>query len=241
MSNTYGPIVTPLENIEIQNDAWLWPSRIPLGTITTLVGYGGEGKSFLACSIASTVSRGKPFADGAPAPLGTTIMMAGEDLPSKLRLRYEANGADLANVKLLEGQRIYTRSGVTETTVTLRDIDQIRAAVEQNPSSAPPVKLLIVDPIGDFIPGVNSDKDNEARAEGIPARTLRYAKLKLGVTHTRLAARGAYVWQSPEALRSSNRHCHQLPPLPTSTRACQRCHHCHQPPTQTIHPLPKDA
>ena len=54
----FGPIATKLSKIEIQDGAWLWPGRIPLGAITTLIGFGGEGKSFLACSIASTVSRG---------------------------------------------------------------------------------------------------------------------------------------------------------------------------------------
>ncbi len=160
MSNSYGPILTPFKTIEIEHNAWLWPARIPLGAITTLVGFGGEGKSFLACSIACTVSRGGTFADGTTAPQGAVVVMAGEDLPSKLRTRYEANGADLDALTLLEGQRIYTKSGPVETNITLRDIDLIRDAVNQTSN----VKLLIVDPIGDFIPGINSDKDNEVRA-----------------------------------------------------------------------------
>jgi putative DNA primase/helicase len=86
--------------------------------------------------------------------------MAGEDIPAKLKKRYKANGADLANITLLEGQRLYTRTGVAESNVTLLDIDLIHAAVHKSEN----VKLLIVDPVGDFIPGVNSDKDNEVRA-----------------------------------------------------------------------------
>ena len=155
-----GPILSPLDQIEIVEGAWLWPGRIPLGAITTLVGYGGEGKSFLACAVASAVSRGGAFPDGAPAPQGGVVIMAGEDSPSKLRLRYTANGADLSQVKLLQGQRIYTKNGLVEICVTLRDMDQIRAALDQTPN----IKLLIVDPVGDFIPGINSDKDNEVRA-----------------------------------------------------------------------------
>jgi putative DNA primase/helicase len=155
-----GPILSPLDQIAIEEGAWLWPGRIPLGAITTLVGYGGEGKSFLACAVASALSRGGTFPDGSPAPQGAVVIMAGEDSPSKLRQRYNANGADLREVKLLQGQRIYTKHGLVETNITLRDIDQIRIAIEQTQS----VKLLIIDPIGDFIPGINSDKDNEVRA-----------------------------------------------------------------------------
>ena len=78
------PILNPLDQIEIVTDAWLWPGEF-LGAITTLVGYGGEGKSFLACAVASAVSRGGTFPDGSPAPQGGVVIMAGEDSPSKLR------------------------------------------------------------------------------------------------------------------------------------------------------------
>ena len=170
-AQNYGPILTRFHQIPLNENPWLWPGRIPLGAITTLVGYGGEGKSFLACSIACAVSRGGPLPDGSPAPHGAVVVMAGEDLPSKLRLRYEANGADLEKLALLQGQRIYTKNGPVEANITLRDIDLIRAAVDDMSQTSPqtaseptPVKLLIIDPIGDFIPGVNSDKDNEVRA-----------------------------------------------------------------------------
>ncbi len=160
VTESYGPILTSLHDVEEITESWLWPGRIPLGAITTIVGFGGEGKSFYSCAVASAVSRGAKFCDGADAPLGSVVVMAGEDLPHKLKKRYEANGADLKKVTLLEGQRVYTRSGITETNITLRDIDLIRIAVDR----AGDCKLLIIDPIGDFIPGVNSDKDNEVRA-----------------------------------------------------------------------------
>lgn len=160
LENLFGPILTSLHDVQELTQSWLWPGRIPLGAITTIVGYGGEGKSFFSCAVASAVSRGAKFCDGATAPLGAVVVMAGEDLPAKLKKRYEANGADLKQITLLEGQRLYTRQGFTEANITLRDIDLIRMAVKQTPN----VKLLIIDPIGDFIPGINSDKDNEVRA-----------------------------------------------------------------------------
>lgn len=158
--NPTGAILTDLHDVKDLSQTWLWPGRIPLGAITTIVGYGGEGKSFFSCAVASIVSRGRTFCDGAAAPLGSVVVMAGEDLPAKLKKRYEVNGADLKKVTLIEGRRIFTNQGPIEWTITLRDIDVIRAAIQQRGDT----KLLIVDPIGDFIPGVNSDKDNEVRA-----------------------------------------------------------------------------
>ena len=63
--------------------------------------------------------------------------------PANSSKRYEANGADLEKLTLLEGQRIYTKSGPIETNITLRDIDLIRDAVEprarsQSSSSSTP-------------------------------------------------------------------------------------------------------
>jgi hypothetical protein len=111
MSQFYDPILTQLDKVEDATTLWLWPGKIPLGAITTLVGFGGEGKSFLSCAIASAVSRGGLLGDGSSAPLGSVIVMAGEDLPEKLKIRYRANGADLEKITLLEGQRVYTRNG----------------------------------------------------------------------------------------------------------------------------------
>src|SRR5436190_12537445 len=103
--NPTGAILTDLHDVQDLSQAWLWPGRIPFGAITTIVGYGGEGKSFFSCAVAAIVSRGGKFCDGAAAPLGSVVVMAGEDLPAKLKKRYEVNGADLKKVTLIEGRR----------------------------------------------------------------------------------------------------------------------------------------
>jgi hypothetical protein len=38
----YGPIVTDLDQVQLQNETWLWPNRIPLGAITTLINFGDD-------------------------------------------------------------------------------------------------------------------------------------------------------------------------------------------------------
>lgn len=158
--NAPGPILLRLDQLNDRDDHWLWPGRIPLGAITTLVGYGGEGKSLLSCAIAAHVTQGLAFTDDAPAPQGSVVVLAGEDRPKTLQKRYEKNGADISRVHLLRGQLLYNRRHLTEAAITLRDIDAIREAIEK----VGDCKLLIVDPIGDFIPGIDSNKDNEVRS-----------------------------------------------------------------------------
>lgn len=163
-----GPILLRFDQIESHDEPWLWQGRIPLGSITTLVGFGGEGKSLLSSAIAAHVTRGLPFIDGAACPQGSVVVLAGEDRPKTLRKRYEASGADIVKVHLLRGQLVYTRREMTEVAITLRDIETIREAV----ADVGDCKLLVIDPIGDFIPGIDSNKDNEVRSLLTPLAAL---------------------------------------------------------------------
>ena len=163
-----GPILLRFDQIDARDEPWLWQGRIPLGSITTLVGYGGEGKSLLSSAIAAHVTRGTSFIDGAPCPQGAVVVLAGEDRPKTLKKRYETSGADIAKVHLLRGQLIYNRRDLTEVAITLHDIDTIRTAIEEIGDC----KLLIIDPIGDFIPGIDSNKDNEVRSLLSPLAAL---------------------------------------------------------------------
>jgi putative DNA primase/helicase len=167
-SSKPGPILLRFDHIDGRDEPWLWQGRIPLGSITTLVGYGGEGKSLLSSAIAAHVTRGTPFIDHTPCPQGAVVVLAGEDRPKTLKKRYETSGADIAKVHLLRGQLVYNRRDLTEVAITLRDIDAIRVALEQ----VGDCKLLIVDPIGDFIPGIDSNKDNEVRSLLSPLAAL---------------------------------------------------------------------
>lgn len=155
----YGLIVTRLCDVEEVAVEWLWPGRIPLGGITTIVGYGGEGKSFLSCAIGTSVSQGWKFEGNLPCPKGSVVILAGEDLPARLKSRYRVNGADLNKISIIEGQIQFDGRKAVETSVSLHDIELIRHEV----AKIGDVKLVIVDPIGSFIPDINSDKDNEVR------------------------------------------------------------------------------
>lgn len=163
-----GPILTRLDQVEDKETNWLWQDRIPIGGITTVCGFPGEGKSFFCCAVAVSVSRGYQFNDGATCPLGNVLVLAGEDRPSQLKKRYHFNGADMERIHLLQGQHKYDKRKMTEAAVTLRDIEVIREAVEVIGG----IKLVIIDPIGDYIPGVDSNKDNEVRTLLTPIADL---------------------------------------------------------------------
>jgi hypothetical protein len=86
---------------------WLWPGRIPLGTLTLFAGDPKLGKSLAVLSVIAAVSRGGPLpgegADGpATAPLGSAILLSAEDDPARTIVpRLLASGADLDRVHIL--------------------------------------------------------------------------------------------------------------------------------------------
>ncbi len=47
---------------------WLWPERIPMGTVTILEGVTEAGKSLIAADMAARVSRGDPWPGRVPGP-----------------------------------------------------------------------------------------------------------------------------------------------------------------------------
>ena len=62
---TPGIVLRPFSDIKSKPLRWLWPGRIPLGKVTLLIGDPGLGKSLLTIDIASRVTRGTSFPDGA--------------------------------------------------------------------------------------------------------------------------------------------------------------------------------
>ena len=86
--------------------AWLWPTRIPLGTLTLLVGDPGLGKSLLAADLAARVSAPQPWPDQPnpyPYPAGVVFASPEDSAAETVLPRLAAAGADLDHISLLAG------------------------------------------------------------------------------------------------------------------------------------------
>ncbi len=158
-----GPVLVCLKDVDAVEVQWTWPGRIPRGRLTGLVGYQGLGKSMVAIFIASTVTIGGRWPDGTECEAGDVILVTAEDgAGDTIRPRFDAHGADVAKVHLLEGVRRRDDKGrLTEAALTFGDVSAIEAALKQHPNT----KLIIFDPVGSFINGkTDSYKDNEVRS-----------------------------------------------------------------------------
>ena len=167
----FQPVIINLEEVVATPVEWLWDKRIPLGRITLLVGKPGQGKSFLTCDFAARVTTGTPWPDGSPCHKGSVLMLTLEDDPADtIRPRLDAMHADVARVRILKAVNYRDIDGAPrQRGLTLADLPVIEKALE----SLSDCRLLVIDPIGDFLGGrVDSHRDNEIRAVLTPLAEL---------------------------------------------------------------------
>lgn len=147
---------------EVQPEAvhWLWPGRVPLGTVTVLEGDPGLGKSTAMLDIAARLTHGHAMPDGAPAPgaAGVVLLTAEDSLSSTVRPRLEAAGADLSRVYAVEAIRV-AGDDQDRAVVLPAHIEGIRAAVDEVGAL-----VVIVDPLAAYLDGaINSWRDHDVR------------------------------------------------------------------------------
>jgi putative DNA primase/helicase len=175
---------------------WLWVGRIPLGKLTLLIGDPGLGKSLLTADIASRMSRGTSFPDGAGCEVGSVIFLSAEDdAADTIRPRLDAAGADVSRAHILEAVHVQLTDGsLTEKPFNLEtDIAVLEGALHEHPD----VRLIVIDPISAYLGGVDSHSNAEVRGILAPLAALaaRFGVAVLCVTHLRKSA-GAAIYRA---------------------------------------------
>lgn len=180
-----------LADIEPEPIRWLWRGRFPLGKLSQLVGHPGLGKSQVLASIAAAVTTGAPWPDGSPnTSQGSVIVITVEDdAADTLRPRYEAAGADLTRVHFVKA---VLSAPTTERTFNLRiDLNALERAIEEIGN----VRLVIIDPLTSFIPGLDPNKTVDVRGVLDPLNQLaaRRNTAIVGVLHLNKGEHGRAI------------------------------------------------
>jgi KaiC/GvpD/RAD55 family RecA-like ATPase len=183
-----GAILDCFADIAPESVKWLWPGQIPLGKLTLLIGDPGLGKSLVTIDIASRVTRGSVFPDGASCAAGSVIFLSAEDdAGDTIRPRLDAAGADVSRAYLLKAVRVILSDGLpSEKSFSLEtDVTQLEDALRQRPD----VRLIVIDPISAYLGGTDSHSNAEIRGLLAPLTALaaRYGVAILAVTHLRKA------------------------------------------------------
>ncbi len=151
---------------------WLWPGRIPLGTITLLDGDPGLGKSLVTLDLVARVTQNGAMPDGSAGIAGGAVLLSAEDdLAATVRPRLRAAGADVQRVVAVqtvlasdeetgrEQERAFTLPG---------DIPLLEQAIREVDA-----RLIVIDPLMAYLDGkVNSWRDQDVRAALTPLSRL---------------------------------------------------------------------
>lgn len=156
------------DKIKPKKVKWLWQDRVPMGKITLYAGNPDNGKSLAAMDLAARVTKGKDFPDSPNMlPPSEVLMLLGEDdLEDTAVPRLMSAGADLTKVHFPEG---VVRPNASDPEVRLDlDLPAFETYLDKNPG----IKLIIIDPISNYLGDVSMVAEQEARSILIPLKRL---------------------------------------------------------------------
>ncbi len=144
---------------------WLWPNRIALGKVTLFLGPTGAGKSLVTLDMAARVSSGKSWPN-APneenEPGGVLLLTGDEDLSDTVRPRLEAAGANLDRIQVIDtNDADNTIDAIENQPLTLPENIQ---AIEDAIKNTPECRLVIIDPLSDYLPQTSPRKQPPLKA-----------------------------------------------------------------------------
>lgn len=153
--------IVNMADVQPEEVEFLWKPYLPLGKLSIMEGNPGEGKTFAALAIASSVTTGVPFVferggiweTGEP---GNVLYLTAEDgAADTIRPRLDRQGADASRVWVVTGTQQDGNQGV----YTFEDIPLLEDCIKQ---ISP--KLVVVDPIQAYMgAGIDMHRANETR------------------------------------------------------------------------------
>lgn len=150
-------IVNPKEvHMTILN--WLWQDRVPFGKLTLFCGNPDNGKSLVTLDVAARVTTGTQFYGCTKAPeKGDVLILAGEDaLADTMVPRLVAAGADLDHIQILHTVKM-------EEGKRLVRLDTDLHAIELHLEANPMIRLVIIDPVSNYLGGVKMTDEQAVR------------------------------------------------------------------------------
>ncbi len=177
-----------ISKVKTRRVDWLWPNRIPLGTLTLLVGIGGVSKSVLTLYMAAQISTGRPWADSTEKqkPGSTIILSAEDDTSITIKPRLVATGADTDKIFELRGKKVTLPDGTVGNTFLYnlsKDMDLIH--LDNTLKAVPNPRLVIIDPYTAYMGNKDSNSNTDVRSFLHPLAALAadHNVAIVGITH----------------------------------------------------------
>lgn len=150
--------------VKEEKNEYLWYPYIPNSSITLLCGDPGIGKSYLALYLASLISKGMEFPydeSNRSVKLGPSnvILQNGEDAKgSTIKFRLKQLDANMENILYIDE---------TEKTFDVSNLEVLEKFLYKKKP-----KLVVIDPITQYLPKISMDRANEVRKALAPLAEL---------------------------------------------------------------------
>jgi hypothetical protein len=130
---------------------WLWPDRIPLGTVTVIEGAAGSGKSRVAFDLAARAAARHTWPDGTPAalPAADVLVIARHQEAGRITAQIQRSEAEPRHVFQFDGfdSKIPAADRFGRRPVSLPDdLEALEFYLECHGS----IGVVIIDPLTDF-------------------------------------------------------------------------------------------
>lgn len=189
-----GLILVNLGTIKAESVVWMWREWLALGKLHVIAGMPGVGKSTLVLWIASRLTKGDPWPDGAPpferGPCSVLVISDEDGMADSIRPRVEAAGGDASKIEVLDVVRVTDEDGKPKDLLFSlgRDMERLEATLKRRPE----IKFVIVDPLGAYLGGVDTHNDSQVRVALGPLQKLaeKYAVAVVAVMHPNKASGG---------------------------------------------------
>lgn len=158
---------TQLSAVAPQPIDWLWKGVLALGKLTMIVGDPGQSKSLATLDLAARLTSGTSWPDGSKVRQpGSVVLLNAEDgADDTIRPRFDAANGDATRVTIVEGVRGGVQHRAGERLLDLsRDIPVLEELVDALPK---PV-LVVIDPISNYLQGIDTHRDAELRTAMMP-------------------------------------------------------------------------
>ena len=185
------PNLIKASDVEVKQLKWLWPGVIPEGKLCQLAGEPGTGKSLITLFIASTLSRGGHWpVTNEKCQIGKTLIISCEDTKEDvINPRLIASGAKLDNICYLH--TLKNEQGHEKSL----DLKADYAALEVVLNDDPTIRLIIIDPIVEYLCVLDTHKNSDVRQALSPLANLadKYSVSILFINHLNKNQNGSAI------------------------------------------------
>lgn len=223
------PLLTLAHNVVAKEVEFLWKDRIPYQT-GLLAGTQGLGKSLFMAYVASMITRDDVthWPDGSPCPTGSVLWFSPEGGQGLTAHRFKHFGACLNRIGYYlgttDGERDNENNYILKADAELTQVNPLQQAIHYMwYSTYNPVKLIVVDPVADFM-GTHCDQHKAADVsrvlKGLDALCEQNQLTILLVSHLRKSGgdNAVYNVQGSNAFTSKSRFAYVLNLHPAQRR-----------------------